>query len=163
MRDSGGCIYHGQQTACFVITFSVKPGSLKRCRHFLGIPQALEELQEELEFSGDSLHFTRLEAYSVQDPGNGIENIAAAVRQDYGRVSHLSISDLGKTRDEYRAGQFVPTEIVDQIEAVIGTDYVTAEVGGSYPVAAGADEWVNIHVLYYSGLMATFAIVEVTG
>ncbi len=130
---------------------------------FLGMPQELEELQEELEFSGDSLSFTRLEAYSVLDPGNGIENIAAAVREDYGRVSHLSISDVGKTRDEYRAGRFVPTEIVDQIEAVIGTDYVTAEVGGSYPVAAGADEWVNIHVLYFPGLMATFAIVEVQG
>lgn len=122
---------------------------------------ALYDLAEELEYGGDDGSWRSLEGYSVP-PGATATTVAASVRQEFGRVSALSIG-TAEPRDDYRQRNYLPTDVIDVIEGEHGDDYIGVNVSGSYYVAAGAEEWVDIEVLYYPNLNVAFAIISVSG
>ena len=91
-----------------------------------------------------------------------MEEVGASVRLDYGRVSSLHLGDAMAQAD-YRLLDYLPEHILDAIEAERGTNYRAIQVRGAYQVAAGADEWVSIDIVYYADLDIAYAVTLVAG
>ncbi len=145
---SGACL-----TRLKAAYYVVDPISLSH----LELSAELEEIAQGLLDSSDATTTAQLQGFKVP-AGATLVDVVSTVRTQHNYSSALMTSGAQSRTDFLAQVDTDYRDVVDAIESEYGVDYGASTLSGSYYVAAGAEAWTSVYVMYFAEVNIGFAM-----